>query len=75
MNLGGYVVEVKAKLPCLDVVVANPTKEEIKIDSPVYNIETIEGYKKLGLIVVYVIKEDSLAEVINKVKQRMGVKK
>ena len=67
-NLGGWVVEHKARLPYRDYVVGNPFDEPVKIEAPIYSIEGIKALQDLGLIVEPVATYDRLAEKLKKVK-------
>ena len=70
-NLGGYIVERKANLPCVDVVLGNPLKNDIKISAPAYSQEMIDEYEKSGMIIEYIKKGDSLKETLERVKKRV----
>jgi hypothetical protein len=69
LNLGGYVLERKAKLPCIDVVVGNPLPEDIKVNAPIYSQEMLNDIQKQGLIVEYVQEGDLLKDRLDAVKK------
>jgi hypothetical protein len=69
LNLGGYVIEKKAKLPCVDVVVGNPLKEDLKVDAPVYSEAMLEEYRRQGLIVEYLTEGESLKGKLEQVRK------
>jgi energy-converting hydrogenase B subunit P len=71
-NLGGYIVENNYDFPFRDLVVGNPTDENIKIPSPVYTMEDVETIKELGVIVHEMQDGDSLVEAIQKVRDQVG---
>lgn len=72
INLGGFIVENHFAFPFRDLVVGNPTDENIKLPVPVYGMEEVEEMKELG-VVVYEMKEgESLAEALKKVKDQLG---
>jgi len=70
-NMGGFIIERKANLPYVDVIVGNPMREDIKAPAPVYNKEQLEEYKRLGLIVEPLQENEGLEEAIEKVKQKV----
>jgi len=67
-NLGGYIIERTAKLPCVDVIIGNPLAEDVKLKAPAYSEADIEEYKKAGMIVEYLNEGDRLKEVMEKVR-------
>lgn len=69
MNLGGYVVENIAELPCIDVVVGNPLPEEVKIPAPVYSMDTLGEYRRMGLVIEFVGRNEMLGHVMDRVKK------
>lgn len=71
LNLGGYIVERKANLPCVDVVLGNPLKNDIKISAPAYSQEMIDEYEKSGMIIEYIKNGGSLKETLERVKKRV----
>jgi len=68
VNLGGWVLEHRAKLPYRDYVVGNPFSEHVKIEAPIYSIEGVKAIQELGLIVEPVAPYDLLIEKLKKVK-------
>ena len=71
-NLGGYVVENHTKFPFRDLIVGNPFDENVKIPVPVYTMEEVKKIKELGLITYEMQEGESLAEVLQKVKDQVG---
>ncbi len=72
INLGGYIVESYYEFPFRDVVVGNPTDENIKIPVPIYTMEEVEQIKALGIIVYEMKAGESLVEALQKVKDKVG---
>ena len=70
-NLGGFIVEIRAKLPYRDIVVGNPFDEPVQIPVPVFSVEEIEKMKELGLIVKPVYDTDRVLDVIASVKKEI----
>jgi hypothetical protein len=68
INLGGWVLEHRAKLPYRDYVIGNPFDEPVKIEAPIYSVEGIKAIEELGLIVEPVSSYDILTEKLKKVK-------
>lgn len=68
INLGGWVLEHRAKLPYRDYVIGNPFDEPVKIEAPIYSAEGIKAIEELGLIVEPVSSYDKLTEKLKKVK-------
>ena len=68
INMGGYIIENMANLDCVDVVVGNPTEQDLKVIAPVYDKKTLEEYEKMGLIVEYIYVGDNLREKLEQVK-------
>jgi hypothetical protein len=71
LNLGGFVVEKKAKLACLDVVVGNPLREDVKVDAPIYSQEMVDDIAKAGLIVEPLMDGESLKDKLGQVRKRV----
>ena len=85
-NLGGYitenhawhvenqtgVVEEKAQFPFRDLVVGNPTDENIKIPVPIYTMDEVEAIKELGIITYEMQEGDSLVEALQNVRKEVG---
>lgn len=85
-NMGGYIVEnhfwhlekqtgspeEKAKFPFRDLVVGNPTDENIKLPVPIYTMEEVERIKELGIITHEMQEGESLAEALQKVRDQVG---
>jgi energy-converting hydrogenase B subunit P len=71
-NLGGYIVESHTEFPFRDLVVGNPTDENIKIPVPVYTMEEVNAIKELGLITYEMQPGDSLVEALQKVREKVG---
>jgi len=70
-NMGGYIVEIEAKLPCRDLVLGNPTAEPVKINAPLYSAKYIKEYEKQGLIVHPVKGGESLRDALEKVRKQL----
>lgn len=68
VNLGGWVLEHRAKLPYRDYVIGNPYSEPVKIEAPIYSLDGVKAIEELGLIVEPVASYDLLVEKIRKVK-------
>ena len=68
INLGGWVLEHRAKLPHRDYVIGNPFDEPVKIEAPIYSIDGIKAIEDLGLVVEPVSSYDILTEKLKKVK-------
>lgn len=68
INLGGWVLEHRAKLPYRDYVIGNPFNEPVKIEAPIYSLEGIKAIEDLGLIVEPVSSYDLLTEKLKKVR-------
>lgn len=68
INLGGWVLEHRAKLLYRDYVIGNPFDEPVKIEAPIYSLEGIKAIENLGLIVEPVSSTDILTEKLKKVK-------
>jgi hypothetical protein len=68
VNLGGWVLEHRANLPCRDYVVGNPYNEPVKIEAPIYSMDGVKAIEELGLIVEPVASHDRLVEKLKKVK-------
>jgi energy-converting hydrogenase B subunit P len=68
INLGGWVLEHRAKLPYRDYVIGNPFDEPVKIEAPIYSLEGVEAIEELGLIVEPVSSHDLLIEKLKKVR-------
>ena len=75
LNLGGYIVERKANLPCVDVVLGNPLPEDVKIDAPIYSEEMLEACRHQGLIVEYLNDGESLKDKLEDVKNAKILKR
>lgn len=73
INLGGWVLEHRAKLPYRDYVIGNPFDEPVKIDAPIYSVEGIRAIEELGLIVEPVSSLDLLTEKLKKVRSLVEV--
>lgn len=71
-NLGGYIVENHYDFPFRDLVVGNPTDENIKIPVPVYTMEEVEKIKELGIITLEMQEGDSLVDAIQEVRDKTG---
>lgn len=84
-NMGGYVVEnhpwfldkyagpeTHSEFPFRDIVVGNPTDENIKLPVPIYTMEEVKKIKELGIIVYEMKEGESLAEALQKVKDQVG---
>jgi len=71
LNMGGYIIERKAKLPSVDIIVGNPLKESIKASAPVYSQEQLEEYKKMGLLVEPILENESLSEALERMKAKV----
>lgn len=71
LNMGGYIIERKAKLPCVDVIVGNPMGEDVKVDAPVYSREMLDEYVRQGLIVEYLNQGESLKDKLEEVKAKV----
>ncbi|MBD3387811.1 MAG: hypothetical protein GF416_02070 [Candidatus Altiarchaeales archaeon] len=74
LNLGGFIVEKKAKLPCVDVIVGNPLPEDMKLDAPVYSEEMLREYERQGMFVEYLRDGESLKEKLEGMKKRVDEK-
>jgi hypothetical protein len=68
INLGGWVLEHRAKLPYRDYVIGNPFDEPVKIEAPIYSLEGVKAIEELGLIVEPVSSHDLLIEKLKKVR-------
>ncbi len=68
VNLGGWVLEHRAKLPYRDYVIGNPFNEPVKIDAPIYSLEGVKAIEELGLIVEPVSSYDILTDKLKKVR-------
>lgn len=73
INLGGWVLEHRAKLPYRDYVIGNPFDEPVKIEAPIYSMDGIRAIEELGLIVEPVSPFDILTEKLKKVKALIEV--
>jgi len=85
-NMGGYIVEnhhwlldkyteseeKNPEFPFRDLIVGNPTDENIKIPVPIYTMEEVEKIKDLGVITYEMQPGESLVEVLQKVKDQVG---
>ena len=85
-NMGGYIVEnhawhveeqtgtteERAKFPFRDLVVGNPTEENIKLPVPIYTMEEVETIKELGVVTYEMQEGESLAEALQKVRAQVG---
>ena len=71
LNLGGFIIERKAKLPCVDVIVGNPLAEDVKIGAPVYSKAMLEDIAAEGLIVEYLMEGEYLKDKLEEVKCRV----
>ena len=84
-NLGGYITENHSwfldkyagpekhpEFPFRDLVVGNPTDENIKIPVPIYTMAEVEKIRELGVIVYEMQEGDSLVEALQKVKDQVG---
>jgi energy-converting hydrogenase B subunit P len=71
-NLGGYLVENNFEFPFRDLIVGNPTNENIKIPVPVYTMDEVEQIKQLGIITYEMQAGESLVEALQKVKDKVG---
>ena len=60
-----------AKLPYLDVIVANPLDEDVKFDAPVYSKEDLDEIRELGLIVEGIDGSEPLKDVLDRMKKRI----
>lgn len=58
--------------PFRDLVVGNPTDENIKIPVPVYTMEEVEKIKELGIITLEMQEGDSLVDAIQEVRDKTG---
>ncbi len=74
LNLGGYIIERKAKLDCIDVVIGNPLDHDVKLKAPAYSKEDIEDYIKAGMIIEYLMEGDSLKDMLDKIKAQVNLK-
>jgi len=78
-NLGGFIMERKARLPWVDVVLGNPLKEDVKINAPIYGEYMLEECERLGLIVEPIkegeLLKDKLEQVKKKVEETLGREK
>ncbi|MCC7569475.1 MAG: energy-converting hydrogenase B subunit EhbP [Candidatus Methanofastidiosa archaeon] len=74
LNLGGYILENKAKLGYRDVIVGNPFKEPVKIYVPIYSEKEVEGIEALGLYVHRFCIGESLVEEIEAMRARLREK-
>jgi hypothetical protein len=68
--MGGYIVERKAKLPCVDVVIGNPLPEDVKLSAPVYSQAMLDEYGRQGMIVEYVRDGELLKDRLEAVRKR-----
>jgi len=68
VNLGGWVLEHRAKLPYRDYVIGNPFNEPVKIEAPIYSLEGVKAIEELGLIVEPVSSYDILTDKLKKVR-------
>jgi hypothetical protein len=68
VNLGGWVLEHRAKLPYRDYVIGNPYSEPVKIEAPVYSLEGVKAIEELGLIVEPVASHELLIDKMKKVR-------
>lgn len=85
-NMGGYIVENYAEFlkkisespgrvsefPFRDLIVGNPTDENIKLPVPIYTMEEVEKIKELGVITYEMQEGESLVEALKKVKDQVG---
>ncbi|MCX6695425.1 MAG: energy-converting hydrogenase B subunit EhbP [Candidatus Altiarchaeota archaeon] len=71
LNMGGFILERKANLPTVDVIVGNPLKEDVKVPAPVYSASQLDEYRKIGLIVEYMQEDESLSEALERVKNKV----
>jgi hypothetical protein len=79
LNLGGYVVERKARLKAVDVVIGNPLPEDVKIPAPIYDKSEIDELERMGFVVEYIMAGEGLKEKLelvgDKVAHLMGARK
>jgi len=71
-NMGGFIIERKAKFPSVDIIVGNPLREDVKVPAPVYGQGQLEEYKRMGLIVEPVLDGESLSEALERVKAKVN---
>lgn len=71
-NMGGYLVENNFEFPFRDLVVGNPTNENIKIPVPIYTMDEVEQIKQLGIVTYEMQAGESLVEALQKVKDKVG---
>lgn len=69
LNLGGYIVENVANLDCVDVIIGNPLKHDVKLKAPVYCGGDLEEYERAGMIVRYLREGERLSEKLEHVRQ------
>ncbi|MBU7038153.1 MAG: energy-converting hydrogenase B subunit EhbP [Theionarchaea archaeon] len=71
-NMGGYIVENHSEFPFRDLIVGNPTDENIKIPVPIYTMDEVEKIKELGIVTYEMQAGESLAEALQTVKDKIG---
>jgi len=71
LNLGGFIIERKAKLPCVDVVLGNPLREDVKINAPIYSRQMLDDLVGQGLIVEYINEGDTLKDKLDTVRKKV----
>lgn len=71
-NMGGYIVENNFEFPFRDLIVGNPTDENIKLPVPIYTMEEVNKIKELGVITYEMQEGESLVEALKKVKDQVG---
>ena len=70
-NLGGFIVEIRAKLPYRDIVVGNPFDDPVQIPVPIFSVEDVEKIKELGVVVRPVYETDKVLDVIASVRKEI----
>ncbi len=71
LNLGGFIVERKAKLPCVDVVLGNPLRQDVKVRAPIYSQGMLDDMAAQGLIIEYINEGDTLKDKLDSVRRRV----
>jgi energy-converting hydrogenase B subunit P len=69
ISLAGYIVELR--VPFRNLIVVNPTDEEIKLEVPVLYEGWIEDHRDLGLEVTPVYDDDNFLVMYQMAKQKL----
>ena len=71
LNLGGYIIERKARLPCLDVIIGNPLRQDIKINAPIYGRHMLDDCLSQGLLVEFLNDGEHLKDKLEDMRKRV----